>query len=965
MAKWLSNKIFASLILLALLCLNLDIIAQNPLMSVLEVEDVNSDLEIYRIAQDEQGYLWLASNKGLLKYDGNKYSTFPYSDSLSNTKPSAIVVSNTNVYVGFENGHMLTVNRKTKTYVSDIKVSSSEINTLKVNENADVWAGTNGDGLFKIRANEVIQYTTTNALLADNYVHDVVFLAEKIVVATDLGISISNANTIQFETIDASMGLSDNLVLCLLVSNDNNVLAGMQNGSLSKLNMDSRKVENYHSFNTYNQSAIEHLFYYKNEVLALSEANDAYLIDEANQLLQQFDLVNSQESEIHYLDIVLDKEGLVVYCAGKPWLMLANFSVQFIQLHDGQSFQNITSVMCDRDDNLWIANAEGIFRHQNKFSNAQLIEGFYKKKTTDPKIVDLWEDYKGNIWYASFGGGIGVINANTKEIKTINKRQGLLNDNVMSISGIDSTYWMATLGGACKLTFDNGVPHFKNYDETSELGSGYIYTIHCSKQGKVWFGTDGNGLVYLDGETFVFLNQKFPESGKSVIAMAEDNMGRIWFYSSDHGLQWTDVKGVYNFDTSSLASNLEIYAMQKGGGNQIVLLTSAGIALIDTDNKTLFVDYRKFGLEANYLNVIAQDKLGQVWAGTTDELIRLSQDLNLGKSTPRVYLESVDILLEPIDTTLHEFKFDQNHFTFHFTSIWLQEPSSVKYQYQLVGFDKDWVTTNEAKVIFAQLQPGKYTFMLRAVQQHNEWDNAPIVTYSFEIIKPYWQQVWFYLLLAAAVFFIIWGVLKIRLNSIRKREAIARERIQSQFDTLRNQVNPHFLFNSFNTLISIISTDKDGAIDYVEKLSDYFRIVLEQRDKEVITFKEELELVRNYLFLQKKRFGENLNVVIDLEEQVYLSFVPPLTIQLLVENAIKHNVISRSKPLNIYITLENEYVVVSNNIQEKLTKEASTGIGLDNIQSRYSILFNKHIVIIKSENTFSVKLPVIFVEKNE
>jgi hypothetical protein len=535
----------------------------------------------------------------------------------------------------------------------------------------------------------------------------------------------------------------------------------------------------------------------------------------------------------------------------------------------------------------------------------------------------------------------------------------------MSISGIDSTYWMATLGGACKLTFDNGVPHFKKYDETSELGSGYIYTIHCSKQGKVWFGTDGNGLVYLDGETFVFLNQKFPESGKSVIAMAEDNMGRIWFYSSDQGLQWTDGNAVYDFDTSELAANLEVYSMQEGRNNQIVLLTSTGIAFIDTDSKSHFVGYRKFGLEANYLNVIAQDNMGQVWAGTTEELIRLSQDLILSKSAPRVYLESVEILLQPIDTSVHVFKFDQNHFTFHFTSIWLQEPSNVKYQYQLIGFDKDWVNTNDAKVIFAQLQPGNYTFMLRAAQQYNEWDNAPIVTYSFEITRPYWQQAWFYFLLLTALILLIWAIVKIRLNSIRRSEAIARERIQSQFDTLRNQVNPHFLFNSFNTLISIISTDKDGAIDYVEKLSDYFRIVLEQRDKEVITIKEELELVRNYLFLQKKRFGENLNVVIDLEEQVYLSLVPPLTIQLLVENAIKHNVISKSKPLNIYIALENNYVVVSNNIQEKLTKEASTGIGLDNIQSRYSILFNKQIVIIKGEKTFSVKLPVIFLERNK
>ncbi len=961
MAKWLSNKIFASIILLALQCLNLDIIAQNPLMSVLEVEDVNSDLEIYRIAQDEQGYLWLASNKGLLKYDGNKYSTFFFPDSLADAKPTAIAADNENVYVGFDEGYLFIVNKKTKNSVGFNKISASEITTIEVSEKSDVWVGTSGDGLFSIAGKEVVHFTSANSLLADNYVHDIVFLADKIVVATDLGISIAThgSSTIKFKTADAALGLSDNLVLCLLPTADNYVIAGMQNGSLSKLNIDSLEVYRYDLFNAQNSAAIEHLFYYKNEVLALSEANDAFLIDEANQLVQQFDLDKANESEVHYLDIALDKEGAVVYCSGKEWLDLANFSIQFIQNHDGQSFQNITSVMCDQEGNLWVANSKGIFRHQNKFSNAQLIEEFYSKKETDPKIVDLWEDAQGNIWFATFGSGIGVINPLTKETKKINKKQGLLNDNVMSISGTESSYWMATLGGACMLSYTNGKSEFVNYNETSELGSGYIYTVHCDKQGRVWFGTDGNGLVYLENGSFVFLNRKFPESGKSVITMAEDNLGNIWFYSSDHGLQWTDGKGVYHFDTSTLASNLEIFAMQEGRGNQIVLLTSAGVALIEAESKTLFVGYRKFGIEADYLNVIAQDKMGQVWAGTSAELIRLSQDLILSKSTPRVYLEGVDVLLQPIDTSLHAFKFDQNHFTFHFTSIWLQEPSDVKYQYQLIGFDKDWVNTIETTVIFAQLQPGKYTFMLRAVQKYNEWDNAPIVTYSFEIIRPYWQQAWFYLLLIGALIILIWAILKIRLNAIRKREALARERIQSQFDTLRNQVNPHFLFNSFNTLISIISSDKDGAIDYVEKLSDYFRIVLEQRDKEVITIKEELELVHNYLFLQKKRFGENLQVVINVKEEFYSALVPPLTIQLLVENAIKHNVISKAKPLSIHIEEENNYLIIRNNLQEKLTKEASTGIGIDNIQSRYSILFNKQIIISKDATTFLVKLPLI------
>jgi LytS/YehU family sensor histidine kinase len=222
---------------------------------------------------------------------------------------------------------------------------------------------------------------------------------------------------------------------------------------------------------------------------------------------------------------------------------------------------------------------------------------------------------------------------------------------------------------------------------------------------------------------------------------------------------------------------------------------------------------------------------------------------------------------------------------------------------------------------------------------NGDWQFADEKLYAFEIRKPYWREIWFFALVAISGITLIWWLIKLRLQRLQQREVLAREKVQSQFDTLRNQVNPHFLFNSFNTLISIISTDSKAAVGYVEKLSDYFRIVLQQRDKDVITVKEELELVKNYLYLQKQRFGDNLEIDIQLPDQIKQSVLPPLTFQLLVENAIKHNVISKNKPLRIQITLNGEYIQISNNIQEKLSKEPSTGIGLPNIRHRYKILF--------------------------
>ena len=203
---------------------------------------------------------------------------------------------------------------------------------------------------------------------------------------------------------------------------------------------------------------------------------------------------------------------------------------------------------------------------------------------------------------------------------------------------------------------------------------------------------------------------------------------------------------------------------------------------------------------------------------------------------------------------------------------------------------------------------------------------------------------------------------RIRWKNLSRKEGLQRERIQSQFETLRNQINPHFLFNSFNTLITTIGKDKEAAIDYVENLSDYFRIVLQQREKEVITLHEELELVNHYLFLQQKRFGGNFICKVSIPDTYMDSIIPPMTLQLLVENAVKHNIITASRPLTVSIQIQNGKLTISNTLQEKVNKEKSTGVGLDNIRNRYRILFNKEIEIVSDDGRFEVRLPIIHLQ---
>ena len=191
-----------------------------------------------------------------------------------------------------------------------------------------------------------------------------------------------------------------------------------------------------------------------------------------------------------------------------------------------------------------------------------------------------------------------------------------------------------------------------------------------------------------------------------------------------------------------------------------------------------------------------------------------------------------------------------------------------------------------------------------------------------------------------------------------EKEQLERAHLASQLEGLRNQVNPHFLFNSLNTLTYLIPEAPDKAVRFVQQLSKVYRYVLESRDEQVIPLQTELEFLQSYIFLLRERFGDNLQVEIgDMPERKMA--IVPLTLQMLFENAIKHNVISTQKPLKIEVFTENGRLIVRNNLQKKNQVMDSTGVGLQNIRDRYRMLTEHEIEVIASQQYFTVLLPKI------
>lgn len=196
-------------------------------------------------------------------------------------------------------------------------------------------------------------------------------------------------------------------------------------------------------------------------------------------------------------------------------------------------------------------------------------------------------------------------------------------------------------------------------------------------------------------------------------------------------------------------------------------------------------------------------------------------------------------------------------------------------------------------------------------------------------------------------------------KSIQEKEQLQRENIQSQLEGLKNQVNPHFLFNSLNTLTYLIPEEPNKAVNFVQKLSKVYRYILEIRDQKIVTISDELEFLNAYVFLLKERFGENLNVDIDIPKSYYQNKIVPLSLQILFENVIKHNIISTQKPLVIKVFIEKDKLIVKNNLQKKNQVISSTSMGLQNIKNRYQFFTKQEVDVIVTSNSFLVALPLV------
>ncbi|MCG6191177.1 sensor histidine kinase [Maribellus maritimus] len=212
-----------------------------------------------------------------------------------------------------------------------------------------------------------------------------------------------------------------------------------------------------------------------------------------------------------------------------------------------------------------------------------------------------------------------------------------------------------------------------------------------------------------------------------------------------------------------------------------------------------------------------------------------------------------------------------------------------------------------------------------------------------------------FVILISHIYFLLYKNYLVKIEN----ESLLKANAEARYEALKNQINPHFLFNSFNTINSLILSDQTKATTYVNNMSDVFRYVLESNKKERASVKEEITFIESYIQMLEDRYGDKIKFKINIDEKYLAYLMPSMGLQVVVENAVKHNVISHNRKLEIVIDVQQNNLAITNNLQEKKEKQPSTGTGLYNLNQRCNYLSGRNLEIKRSNNNFTVIIPLI------
>ncbi len=661
--------------------------------------------------------------------------------------------------------------------------------------------------------------------------------------------------------------------------------------------------------------------------------------------------------------------GLLSDVEGNIWIVM----LEGVLISGFRPFESLTvnvpeiqTIYTDSKDQLWIGTQSGLFRVEE-----------YPTEQSKPirvlshiplNITDILEDRFHHLWIGTIDKGLYVYDPVTSKVKHLGSIIEKGGFTIMSMAATSKVIWVTTLEGVVSYPADQDIfkesnPEFQLLSDPWQSNLHFVFQVYVDSRDRAWFATDGNGVFSIDGDQVVQHSGDDSLEIKTVYSVCEDHNGHIWFNTSNQGLIEFDGMTYKPLGVKEGLGNLTMASINTCSTGDIIITHGKGIDLMEPARRHFMYYNAEIGIEdmTPGLNASAVNSKGHVYTSGQNKIFKYHSPNNKLSIHPRTQLTAVSVFDKEIDfTTVNHFLYGQNYISFSYVGLWYTSPSAVKYLYKLDGYDLQWKESKDNAATYSNLAPGDYTFSVKA-SENNFFLDEPIASYSFSIAKPFWREYWFIGLMTLFSVAALYWLVKSRERRSGRQALLKKDMIESQLSALKAQINPHFLFNSFNTLITIIDENPmkpEVGVEYVEKLSDFYRSILQYREQEYISLEEEWELVQNFTYLLEKRYGNNLRLHMDPPRKE--AFILPLTLQMLVENAVKHNIISEKYPLDLFITCDPDgYVTVKNSLQPKSKPEPSTQFGLQSIIRRYQLLSDKKVIIEQNDTSFIVRIPII------
>lgn len=557
--------------------------------------------------------------------------------------------------------------------------------------------------------------------------------------------------------------------------------------------------------------------------------------------------------------------------------------------------RQITDILIAKDYTFWIATFYGLYHcdRQKKIIASYLNNPNDPNSISNNKITSINFDSDGNLWIGTYGSGLDILNPETNKFQ-----------------------------------------HFRhNKSDSFSIPGNLIWNVYIDKQKNIWIIAD-NGVALYNKTTHKFKNYiddiKNPNTlkGRGINGMLEDNKGIYWIIT-DKGLNRFDHNKnqftLYSSEEGLNNDNIQSFTIDKQG--ILWMCTPGGISSFNPVTKN-FINYNEQnGLPEEIFGPMITLNDGAILAGGNNKLLRFNPSLfKINTSIPNVYITQLSIAGKlfsfnkpPEQNGTIILKYPENSFTCSFTSPDFYNGDAVKYAYQLSGIDADWIAAgNRNYLSYSNLAAGDYTLHIRAANSDGIW-NKEGTSLKIKVLPPFWDTVWFRVLLALAFSLAVYFLFISRVKSIRNEEAIKtkinKQMADMRLKVLRTRINPHFMFNALNSIQECIYTKKtDTASKYLTKFSNLLRLILEQSENTFITIHEEIEILKLYLELESLRFDDGFNFNIREEKiEIGILTIPPLLIQPFVENALWHGLRHKEgkKELNITFNNDDEFIYVT------------------------------------------------------